>query len=83
MQQIMATVVGVVLSGIGFLLARWIRRDGFTDTINRRLKVLALHQRMKTANIDLNELRELEKALGKTAIDVQPAQTHEKSSTSA
>lgn len=83
MQQIMATVLGMVLSGIGFLLVRWIRRDGFTDTINRRLKVLALHQRMKAANIDLNELRELEKALGKPAVDVQPGQTLEKSSTSA
>lgn len=63
MQQLLATVMGLVATGTGFLIARWIRRDRVSEIIDRRLKLVLLHSRMTSAGVDAAALHQLENDL--------------------
>lgn len=63
MHQILATVVGAVLGGFGFLARRFLDRDPLTTVIDRRLRLVSLHQRMKAAGLTEKDLIQLERGL--------------------
>ena len=63
MHQILATVLGTVLGGLGFLAHPFLERDPLTTVIDRRLRLVSLHQRMKTAGLTEKDLIQLERAL--------------------
>jgi hypothetical protein len=63
MHQILATVVGAVLGGFGFLARRFLERDPLTTVIDRRLRLVSLHQRMKAAGLTEKDLIQLERGL--------------------
>lgn len=63
MQQTIATLVAAVLGGLGYLVQRWLRHDAVSETINRRLKLVTLYQKMRTAGLDDAELERLERRL--------------------
>lgn len=63
MHQILATVVGAVMGGFGFLARRFLERDPLTTVIDRRLRLVSLHQRMKAAGLTEDDLIRLERGL--------------------
>jgi hypothetical protein len=63
MHQVLAAVVGAVLSAIGFVARRWIRKDRLSEVIERRLKLVALYQKMVAAGLDDGDLDRLERRL--------------------
>ena len=63
MQQMIGTLVAAVLGGLGYLVQRWLRPDAVAETINRRLKLVTLYQKMRTAGLDDAELERLERRL--------------------
>jgi len=63
MHQILATVVGAVLGGFGFLARRFLERDPMTTVIDRRLRLVSLHRRMKAAGLTEKDLIQLERRL--------------------
>ncbi|QQR39027.1 hypothetical protein [Devosia rhizoryzae] len=63
MHQILATVVGAVLGGLGFLARRLLERDPLATVIDRRLRLVSLHQRMKAAQLTENDLVQMERGL--------------------
>ena len=63
MHQILATVVGAFLGGLGFLARRFLERDPLITVIDRRLRLVSLHQRMKAAGLTENDLIRLEQGL--------------------
>jgi len=63
MHQILATMVGAVLGGLGFLARRFLERDPLTTVIDRRLRLVSLHQRMKAAGLTDKDLIQLERGL--------------------
>lgn len=65
MVQILAAGVTATLAGIGWLISRWLKRDALTERVDRRLKLIALHQRMTKAGLTLDDLERLEKEMVK------------------
>lgn len=63
MLQIIATVVGAVLSAISWLIRRRVRNDVVDEALERRLKLVELHQRMKSAGLNAEALGRLENEL--------------------
>jgi hypothetical protein len=63
MHQILASGLAAVLSAIGFIVRRWIRKDRITEVIERRLKLVALHQKMAAAGLEDADLDRLERRL--------------------
>lgn len=63
MHQILTAVVGAAMGGIGFFARRVLRRDALTEVIERRLRLVSLHQRMKAAGLTEQDLMDLERGL--------------------
>lgn len=63
MHQALTSVVAAALSAIGFVARRWIRKDRLSELIDRRLKLVALHQKMTAAGLDDGDLDRLERRL--------------------
>lgn len=61
MHQVMAAVFATGLAGIGYLIRRWMRRERVDDIIARRLKLVSLHQRMRAAKLDIEDLETFER----------------------
>lgn len=74
MLQIIATVVGAVLGAISWLIRRRVRNDVVDEALERRLKLVELHQRMKSAGLNAEALGRLENEL----ISPQQAKTRVK-----
>lgn len=49
MVRILAAGVTATLAGLGWLISRWLLRDALVERMDRRLKAVALHQRMRRA----------------------------------
>jgi len=62
MYEVIAAAVAALLAGLGYLAKRWLRRESVDEVIARRLKLVALYQKMKSAGIDAAELERLERA---------------------
>lgn len=63
MQQVIAAAVAAGLTGIGFVVKRWLRRERLDEIIARRLKLVSLYQRMTAAKLDIKALEKLEREL--------------------
>lgn len=63
MVQVLAAAMTATLTGLGWLISRWLKRDAMTERVDRRLKLIALHQRMTKAGLTLDDLERLEKEL--------------------
>lgn len=63
MVQVLTAAMTATLTGLGWLISRWVKRDALTERVDRRLKLIALHQRMTKAGLTLDDER-LEKELG-------------------
>lgn len=64
MQQVFAAFVAAGLTGFGFVVRRWWRRERLDEIIARRLKLVSLYQRMAAAKLDVKALEKLERDLG-------------------
>lgn len=64
MVQVLTAAMTATLTGLGWLISRWVKRDALTERVDRRLKLIALHQRMTKAGLTLDDLERLEKELG-------------------
>lgn len=60
MHQIIATIIAATFGGLGYLIRRVLRRESLDERISRRLKLITLHKRMKSAGLDADEIRRLE-----------------------
>ena len=69
MHQILATVIGAVLGALGFIARRLIERDPLTTVINRRLRLISLHQRMKATGAKRHRPGPLGKGAGARRTD--------------
>lgn len=63
MVQVLTAAMTATLTGLGWLISRWVKRDALTERVDRRLKLIALHQRMTKAGLSLDDLERLEKEL--------------------
>lgn len=63
MYQVIAAVLAAVCAGIGYLIRRLLRRERVDEVIARRLKLVALHQRMQAAKLDVKALEALEREI--------------------
>lgn len=63
MVQVLAAAITATLAGLGWLISRWVKHDALTEHVDRRLKLIALHQRMTKAGLTLDDLKRLEKEL--------------------
>lgn len=63
MVQVLAAAMTTTLTGLGWLISRWMKHDALTERVDRRLKLIALHQRMTKAGLTLDDLERLEKDL--------------------
>lgn len=63
MYQVIAAVLAAGFAGIGYVIRRWLRRERVDEVIARRLKLVALHQRMKAAKLDIKALEALEREI--------------------
>lgn len=63
MVQVLAAAMTATLTGLGWLISRWVKRDAMTERVDRRLKLIALHQRMTKAGLTLDDIERLEKEL--------------------
>lgn len=64
MHEVIAVVLAAALTGLGFLVRRWLGRESVDEIIARRLKLVALCQRMRSAKLDVESLERLEQELG-------------------
>lgn len=67
MHQILASALEAALSAIGFIVRRWIRKDRISEIIERRLKLVALYQKMIAAGLNVGDLDRLERHLAEGA----------------
>lgn len=63
MVQVLIAAINVMLAGLGWLITRWVKRDALTERVDRRLKLIALHQRMTKAGLTRDDLERLERRL--------------------
>lgn len=63
MQQITAVTISAALAGFGHLAQRWLRRDNLAEAIDRRLKLVTLYCRMRSANLNDDDLERMERQL--------------------
>jgi len=63
MYQILATVVGAIMGGLGALVRRFLERDSLAMVIDRRLRLVSLYQRMRAAGLTESDLIQLEQDL--------------------
>jgi HAMP domain-containing protein len=63
MVQVLTAAMTATLTGLGWLISRWLQRDALTERVDHRLKLVALHQRMTKAGLTLDDLERLEKEL--------------------
>ncbi|MBF0677320.1 MAG: hypothetical protein IR164_00105 [Devosia sp.] len=73
MAQVLAAAMTATLTGLGWIISRWLKRDALTERVDRRLKLIALHQRMREAGLTLNDLERLEERLNDFPPGVVPA----------
>ena len=64
MVQVLTAAMTATLTGLGWIISRWVKRDAMMERVDRRLKLIALHQRMTKAGLTLDDLERLEKELG-------------------
>ena len=70
MLQLMTATVVSALAGMGWLISRWLKRDAVSERIERRLKLVALHQRIKGAGLSEHDLKKIEQELSsKNGVD--------------
>ena len=63
MVPVLTAAMTATLAGLGWLISRWVKRDAMMERVDRRLKLIALHQRMTKAGLTLDDLERLEKEL--------------------
>lgn len=63
MIQILAAGLTATFAGLGWLIARWLQRDALMERVDRRLKLVALHQRMSCAGLTMRDLDLIEREL--------------------
>lgn len=67
LQLLTATIVSA-LAGVGWIISRWARKDALSERIERRLKLVALHQRMKGARLSVQDLAKMEQELSSETV---------------
>lgn len=66
-EKVGLVILGVLLSGIGYLAKRWIESKPQNETLDKHKKLLDIHKQMSEQGLDVDGLRELEtQLLGKS-----------------
>lgn len=73
MQSWLLLLASAALAASGFFLQRWLRRDRIAETIDRRLKVITLQQKLNETGIDARELPKIEEMLSAKQVGARNA----------
>lgn len=63
MEKIGLVILGVVLSGIAYLIKRWIEGKPQVETLEKHKKILDIHKQMNEQGLDIDGLKKLEALL--------------------
>jgi len=67
LEKIALVILGVLLSGIGYWIKRFVERKGDAETLERHKKLLEINKQMTEQQVTVEDLKRLESALtGKT-----------------